>query len=89
MLAEDIDGEFGVGDKTCEVLGEVCGDFKLISEGDVFFLKFLIAGELHGDMWGERKFEQTDALEELGRENSSSGWEFVLDRLLSASLELL
>ena len=39
------DGEYGVGDNAWDVLGEVSGDFKLISDGDVFFLKFLIAGD--------------------------------------------
>jgi hypothetical protein len=51
FVEEDMDdGEYGVGDRAWEVLGEVSGDFKLIKEGDVFFLNSLIAGEWHGDM---------------------------------------
>ena len=59
-------GEYGVGERAWEVLGDVSGDFKLISEGDVFFLNSLIAGEGQGDMWGERKFDPGvgDALED-------------------------
>ena len=46
MVDEVIEvGEYGAGDNAREVFGEVSGDFKLIKDGDVFFLKFLIAGD--------------------------------------------
>ena len=38
-------GEYGVGEKACEALGEVSGDFRLIKEGDVIFLNSKIAGD--------------------------------------------
>ena len=46
LVDEDIEvGEYGAGDIAREFFGEVAGDFKLIKDGDVFFLKFLIAGD--------------------------------------------
>ena len=46
MVDEEIEvGEYEAGDNAREAFGEVSGDFKWIKDGDVFFLKFLIAGD--------------------------------------------
>ena len=50
------DNVYGDGETTLEFLPECTGDFRLIREGDVLFLNSLMAGELQGDMWGERRW---------------------------------
>ena len=48
-----LDGE---GQIVLEFFLEIAGDFKLIREGEVLVLNSLIAGELHGELRGDRSW---------------------------------
>ena len=47
---------YGDGETALELLLDGVGDFKFIRDGEVLLLNSLIAGELQGDMCGDRRW---------------------------------